>query len=30
VALDVYEQEADLFFEDLSNQIVQDDASSAC
>jgi D-lactate dehydrogenase len=25
VALDVYEQEADLFFEDLSNQIVQDD-----
>uniref|UniRef100_B0SZJ8 D-isomer specific 2-hydroxyacid dehydrogenase NAD-binding n=1 Tax=Caulobacter sp. (strain K31) TaxID=366602 RepID=B0SZJ8_CAUSK len=25
VALDVYEQEADLFFEDLSNEIVQDD-----
>ncbi len=26
VALDVYEQEADLFFEDLSNEIVQDDS----
>jgi D-lactate dehydrogenase len=26
VALDVYEQEADLFFEDLSNEIVGDDA----
>lgn len=25
VALDVYEQEADLFFEDLSNEIIQDD-----
>lgn len=25
LALDVYEQEADLFFEDLSNEIVQDD-----
>jgi D-lactate dehydrogenase len=25
VALDVYEQEGDLFFEDLSNQIIQDD-----
>jgi D-lactate dehydrogenase len=25
VALDVYEQEADLFFEDLSNEIVNDD-----
>ncbi|NBB65374.1 2-hydroxyacid dehydrogenase [Pseudomonas sp. ODNR1LW] len=25
VALDVYEQEGDLFFEDLSNEIVQDD-----
>lgn len=25
VGLDVYEQEADLFFEDLSNEIVQDD-----
>ena len=25
VALDVYEQEADLFFEDLSDQIVEDD-----
>lgn len=25
VALDVYEQEADLFFEDLSNEIVEDD-----
>ncbi len=25
VALDVYEQEADLFFEDLSNQIIADD-----
>lgn len=25
VALDVYEQEADLFFEDLSDQIIQDD-----
>jgi len=25
VALDVYEQEADLFFEDLSNQVIQDD-----
>ena len=25
VALDVYEQEADLFFEDLSNEIVGDD-----
>jgi D-lactate dehydrogenase len=26
VALDVYEQEADLFFEDLSSEIIQDDA----
>ncbi|TZG24945.1 2-hydroxyacid dehydrogenase [Sphingomonas montanisoli] len=26
VALDVYEQEADLFFEDLSNEIIADDA----
>lgn len=26
LAIDVYEQEADLFFEDLSNEIVQDDA----
>lgn len=25
-AMDVYEQEADLFFEDLSNEIIQDDA----
>jgi D-lactate dehydrogenase len=25
VALDVYEQEADLFFEDLSSEIIQDD-----
>jgi D-lactate dehydrogenase len=25
VALDVYEQEGDLFFEDLSNEIIQDD-----
>ncbi|AYO78189.1 2-hydroxyacid dehydrogenase [Sphingobium yanoikuyae] len=25
VALDVYEQEADLFFEDLSNEIIEDD-----
>lgn len=25
LALDVYEQEADLFFEDLSNEIIQDD-----
>ncbi|MGV0025973.1 2-hydroxyacid dehydrogenase [Phormidesmis priestleyi] len=25
LALDVYEQESDLFFEDLSNQIIQDD-----
>ena len=25
IALDVYEQEADLFFEDLSNEIIQDD-----
>lgn len=25
MALDVYEQEGDLFFEDLSNEIVQDD-----
>ncbi|MES2931873.1 MAG: 2-hydroxyacid dehydrogenase [Pseudomonadota bacterium] len=25
VALDVYEQESDLFFEDLSNEIIQDD-----
>ena len=25
VALDVYEQEADLFFEDLSNEIIGDD-----
>lgn len=25
VALDVYEQEADLFFEDLSNEVIQDD-----
>jgi D-lactate dehydrogenase len=25
VAMDVYEQEADLFFEDLSNEIIQDD-----
>ncbi len=25
VGLDVYEQEADLFFEDLSNEIIQDD-----
>lgn len=26
LAMDVYEQEADLFFEDLSNEIIQDDA----
>ena len=26
LAIDVYEQEADLFFEDLSNEIIQDDA----
>ncbi len=26
LALDVYEEEADLFFEDLSNQVIQDDA----
>ncbi len=26
LGLDVYEEEADLFFEDLSNQIIQDDA----
>jgi D-lactate dehydrogenase len=25
LGLDVYEQEADLFFEDLSNEIIQDD-----
>ena len=25
LAIDVYEQEADLFFEDLSNEIIQDD-----
>lgn len=25
IAMDVYEQEADLFFEDLSNEIIQDD-----
>lgn len=25
LGLDVYEQESDLFFEDLSNQIIQDD-----
>ena len=25
MGLDVYEQEADLFFEDLSNEIIQDD-----
>ena len=25
-AMDVYEQEADLFFEDLSNEIIKDDA----
>jgi D-lactate dehydrogenase len=28
VALDVYEEEADLFFEDLSNQVIQDDVFS--
>ena len=26
LAIDVYEQEADLFFQDLSNEIIQDDA----
>jgi D-lactate dehydrogenase len=28
LGLDVYEEEADLFFEDLSNQVIQDDLFS--
>ena len=30
LAIDAYEQEADLFFEDLSNQILADDVFAAC